>query len=191
MEATSYKLQLGDPAPPFSNLPGADGKTYSLDSFKDKKAFLVFWHCNHCPYAQAFEGRLNQVAKDYSAKGVGFVAINSNDPVQYPEDSFEAMKKWAAEKGLVFPYVFDETQRVAEAYGAVCTPHLLLFDASRKLCYQGRVDGEQHNPAKGNAADIRNALDDVLAGRAVRTPITRAFGCGIKWKESHFVKLNR
>lgn len=186
MEATVYQMQLGDAAPNFENLPGVDGKPYSLSSFQDEKALVVFWHCNHCPYAQAFEDRLNQVTKDYASRSVGFIAINSNDPNEYPEDSFENMTQHAKAKGLVFPYVFDETQLVAEAYSAVCTPHLFLFDPNRRLVYQGRVDGDQHNPAKGNAQDLRNALEDVLADRTVRNPITRAFGCSIKWGPAHF-----
>lgn len=189
MEAASYKLQAGQPAPDFSHLPGVDGKTYSLSTFNGTSILVVFWHCNHCPYAQAFESRLNQVAKDYTPKGVGFIAINSNDPIQYPEDSFEEMKKRARRNGLVFPYVFDESQQVAEAYGAACTPHVMIFDADRTLQYQGRVDGDQHNPERGNGQDVRNALDDLLAGRPVRTPQTGAFGCGIKWKQSHFARF--
>lgn len=186
MEASSYKLQLGDAAPAFPPLPGVDGKTYNLDTFKDRRLLTVFWHCNHCPYAAAFEGRLNDVAREYSTQGVGFVAINSNDPNEYPEDSFENMKRRAREKNLVFPYVFDATQEVAEAYGAACTPHVLVLDPERRLRYQGRVDGEKDRPEAGKGADLRNALDDLLAGRNVRTPLTRAFGCGIKWGPKHF-----
>lgn len=191
MEATSYKLQIGDSAPAFKDLPGVDGKSYGLNTFKDRKVLVVFWHCNHCPYAQAYEGRLNQVCKDYTPKGVGFVAINSNDAVEYPEDSFDNMKARARTNGLVFPYVYDEPQEVALAYGAVCTPHVLVFDPARRLQYQGRVDGLKDDPTKGNGADLRNALDDLLAGRPVRTPTTRAFGCSVKWKESTLTQLRR
>lgn len=189
MQAATYQLPLGAPAPNFQDLPGVDGKRYSLSDFKDKTALVVFWHCNHCPYAQAFEDRLNQVTKDYAPRGVGFAAINSNDAKEYPEDSFENMQKRAKAKGLAFAYVYDESQRVAEAYGAVCTPHVFVFDRSRKLVYQGRVDGEKDNPKKGNAGDLRNALEDILAGRPVRTPTTWAFGCGIKWGSQHFARV--
>lgn len=189
MQASSYKLPPGAAAPDFRDLAGVDGKTYSLSTFKDQKALVVFWHCNHCPYARAFEDRLNQAAKDYMPKGVGFVAISSNDADEYPEDSFPNMVLRAKEGGLVFPYVFDETQRVAEAYGAVCTPHVFVFDGDRKLAYQGRVDGEKDHPLKGKAIDVRNALDDVLAGRAVKTPVTMAFGCGVKWGAEHFARV--
>ncbi|MBI2077066.1 MAG: thioredoxin family protein [Euryarchaeota archaeon] len=187
--ADAYKLKLGDPAPTFRNLPGVDEKTYSLDSFRDKKLLVVVWYCNHCPYAQAYRERMNDVAKDYGAKGVAVVAINSNDPEEYPEDGFEAMVQHAREHGLVMPYVFDETQQVAEAYGAVCTPHVLLFDQQRLLRYQGRFDGDQQNPKLGRAKELRAAMDGLLAGQQVKEPITRAFGCSIKWKKEHFVKL--
>lgn len=188
--AEQYKLKIGDPAPRFSNLKGVDGKTYSLDSFRDKKALVVVWHCNHCPYAQAYEGRFNDLAKEYTSKGVGFIAINSNDPVEYPEDDFEHMVEHASNQGLVFPYVFDETQQVAEAYGAVCTPHVFIFDQQRLLRYQGRFDGEKQNPQAGRAKEVRAALNEMLAGQPVKEPVTHAFGCSIKWNQTHFAKLN-
>lgn len=186
MQASAYKLRGGEAAPDFRDLPGVDGRSYSLDSFRDAKALVVVWHCNHCPYAQAFEGRFVQVAKDYQPKGVGFVAINSNWAQDYPEDSFEKMKERALAHGYPFPYVYDATQRVAEAYGAVCTPHVLVFDGGRKLVYQGRFDAQRHDAKKGNAQELRDALDDVLAGRPVRNPETAAFGCGVKWGPAHF-----
>lgn len=189
--AEDYKLKMGDRAPPFKALRGVDGKTYTLESFRDKKALTIVWYCNHCPYAQAYRDRFNQLAKDYGPKGVAFLAINSNDPVEYPDDDFDHMVKHVKEYGLVFPYVFDETQSVAEAYGAVCTPHMFVFDAQRKLQYQGRFDGDQHNPQAGNAREARAALDALLAGSPVKDPTTRAFGCSIKWKQEHFVKLRR
>jgi peroxiredoxin len=145
-QVDSYKLQLGDPAPKFSNLPGVDGKTYSLDSFKDKKALVIVWYCNHCPYAQAYRDRFNDVAKDYMAKGVAFVAINSNDATQYPEDAFEPMKMHAKQHGLVFHYLFDESQAVAEAYGAMCTPHVLAFDQQGSAEPQA---GTRKGPSRG------------------------------------------
>jgi peroxiredoxin len=190
-QVDSYKLQLGDPAPKFSNLPGVDGKTYSLDSFKDKKALVIVWYCNHCPYAQAYRDRFNDVAKDYMAKGVAFVAINSNDANQYPEDAFEPMKMHAKQHGLVFHYLFDESQAVAEAYGAMCTPHVLAFDQQRLLRYQGRFDGDQQNPKLGRAKDLRAALDALLAGQPVKEPVTRAFGCSVKWNAAHFAKFKK
>lgn len=185
----NYKLRIGDAAPDFQSLKGVDGRLYSLSSFAGRKALVVFWHCNHCPYAKAFEGRLNQVARDYAAREVGFIAINSNYAVDYPDDSFPNMVAHGKERGLVFPYVYDESQTVAEAYGALCTPHVFVFDANRRLAYQGWVDGEQHDAAKGNARELRAALDDVLSGTPVRTPITKAFGCGVKWAPEHFARV--
>ena len=189
--ADSYKLSLGDPAPKFSGLKGVDGKTYALDSFKGSKALMVVWYCNHCPYAQAYRERLNDVAKDYTSKGVGVLAINSNDAQQYPEDDFEHMAKHVKQYGLVFPYAYDESQQVAEAYGAVCTPHVQIFDGQRLLRYQGRFDADQQNPQAGRAREVRAALDSLLAGHPVKDATTRAFGCSIKWKQEHFVKLRR
>lgn len=189
--ADNYKLKIGDGAPPFKALRGVDGKSYTLDAFRDKKALTIVWYCNHCPYAQAYRDRFNELAKEYGSKGAGFLAINSNDPAEYPEDDFEHMVSHAKENGLVFPYVFDETQSVAEAYGAVCTPHVFVFDQQRKLQYQGRFDGEQHDPQSGRARDVRAALDALLAGKPIKESTTRAFGCSIKWKQEHFVKLHR
>lgn len=190
-KAESYQLAIGDPAPRFAALPGADGRSYSLDSFKDKRLLTIVWYCNHCPYAQAYRERLNDVTRDYSPKGVGFLAINSNDAQEYPEDDLAHMVEHARQHHLVFPYAFDATQQVAEAYGAVCTPHVLVFDQQRLLRYQGRLDGEQHNPTAGRARELRAALDQLLAGQPVKEPVTRAFGCSIKWNQAHFAKFRR
>lgn len=189
MLADQYKLQIGDPAPPFEGLNGVDGKTYNLDTFDEAKALMVVFSCNHCPYVQAYESRMQQVYEDYNDKGLAMVAINSNDATQYPEDSFDEMKKRAKGQGLTFPYVRDETQEVAEAYGAQCTPHVMIFDEARNLAYQGRYDDEKDDPEAGNAKDVRNALDAILAGEEPPEPVTRAFGCSIKWAEEHFTKL--
>jgi peroxiredoxin len=188
--AEQYKLKLGDPAPKFTNLPGADGRSYSLDSFKASKILVVVWHCNHCPYAQAYESRFNDLTQEYTPKGVAFIGINSNDPVEYPEDDLDHMVEHAKQNGLVFPYVFDATQQVAEAYGAACTPHVFVFDHQRLLRYQGRFDGDKLNPQLGRAKEVRAALNEMLAGQPVKEPITHAFGCSIKWGKQHFAKLN-
>lgn len=188
-DASEYKLKIGDPMPRFEGLVGVDGKAYSWESFKTSKATVIFWHCNHCPYSQAFEDRLNQATRDYAGKGVAFLAINSNDEEEYEEDSLPHMRERAKEKGLQFPFAFDATQQVAEDFGALCTPHVFVFDKERRLVYQGRVDGEKENPDLGRAVDLRDALDDVLAGRKVRTPLTRAFGCSVKWGKEHFARV--
>ena len=164
------------------SLPGIDGRTCSLDSFKDAKALVIVFSCNHCPYVQAYEGRLVQLQKEYAAKGVRLVAINSNDAVNYPEDSFGEMKKRAEAKGFNFPYLRDETQLTAKAYGATHTPHLFVFGPDRKLAYTGKIDDDWQQPANVKKQYLREALDDLLAGRPVREPETHAIGCTIKWK---------
>ena len=172
-------LGLDAPAPDF-DLPGVDGKNHSLSSFKDKPVLVVIFSCNHCPYVKAYEDRMVAIQRDYAAKGVQFVAINSNDAKAYPEDSFPEMVKRSREKGFNFPYLRDEAQKAVEAYGGVCTPHVFAFDGGRKLRYRGRIDDSKEE-AKVTTKDLRNALDDLVAGRAVRVPDTKPFGCSIKW----------
>jgi peroxiredoxin len=172
-------LQLGAKAPDF-DLPGADGKGHSLASFAEKSVLVVIFSCNHCPYVKDYEGRMVAIQGDYAARGVQLVAINSNDEKAYPEDSFPEMVKRAKSKGFNFPYLRDESQKVVEAYGAVCTPHVFAFDKSRCLRYRGRID-DSRDPSKVTTHDLRNALDDILRGKDVRVPDTRPFGCSIKW----------
>ena len=170
---------LGAPAPDFS-LPGVDGRKYSLESFADKRVLVVIFSCNHCPYVKDYEARMISVQKDYEARGVQLVAINSNDDKAYPDDSFPEMVNRAKEKGFNFPYLRDESQKAVEAYGGVCTPHVFAFDSGRVLRYRGRID-DSRDSSKVTSHDLRNALDDMLAGREVRVPDTRPFGCSIKW----------
>jgi peroxiredoxin len=172
-------LELGARAPDF-DLPGADGKRYSLTAFQGKAALVVVFSCNHCPYVKAYEDRMVSIQGDYAGKGVQFVAINSNDEKAYPEDSFPEMVKRAKQKGFNFPYLRDESQEVVEAYGGVCTPHVFAFDGNRVLRYRGRID-DSRDPSKVTTHDLRNALDDLLQGKEVRVPDTRPFGCSIKW----------
>jgi peroxiredoxin len=180
MIAQSYKLGAGAPAPDFRDLPGVDGRRHSLADFRDKPVLVVMFSCNHCPYVQAFEDRMVAVQRDYAARGVQLVAINSNDEAAYPNDSFAHMVERAQAKGFNFPYLRDAGQQVAEAYGAVCTPHALVFDRARRLRYQGRIE-DGRDPAETKRRDLRDALEDLLAGREVRVPETPAFGCSIKW----------
>ncbi len=175
-------LPIGAKAPDFVNLPATDGKSYSLSSFAGAKAVVISFTCNHCPYAQAYEDRFIALAREFSPKGVAFVAINSNDALSYPEDGFEKMKVRAQEKALPFPYLRDENQSVAKAYGAVCTPHIFLFNGERKLVYEGRIDDNWKNPDAVKSKDLRNAIRNVLAGEPVRVPNTNPMGCSIKWK---------
>lgn len=179
MIAQSYKLKAGAPAPDF-RLPGVDGRTHALADFAAKPLLVVVFSCNHCPYVQAFEERIVAVQRDYAARGVQLVAVNSNDEQAYPEDGFPEMVRRATAKGYNFPYLRDASQSVADAYGAVCTPHVLVFDRERRLRYQGRIE-DGRDPAQTTRRDLRDALDDLLAGREVRVPETPAFGCSIKW----------
>jgi peroxiredoxin len=156
-------------APAFS-LKGADGKLHTLDSVKGAAATIIVFSCNHCPYVVKAEDALIAACRDYKAKGVGMAAINANDSDGYPEDSYENMIVRAAEKKFPFAYLRDETQKTAKAYGATHTPQLFVFDKDLDLAYTGAV------------ANLRDALDDLVAGRAVRVPETHAIGCTIKWK---------
>ncbi len=182
-------LPLGASAPDFS-LPGVDGKTYSLADFKDAKILIVLFTSNHCPTAQAYEGRVKKIVEEYGPKGVALVAIQPNstkglrlDEQGYTElgDSFEDMKVRAKERAFNYPYVDDGgTQATAKAYGCKATPHAFVFDASRKLCYAGRID-DSERPEYVKVQDLRNALDAMLAGKEVEVKTTPAFGCSTKW----------
>ena len=173
-------LELGDNAPAFKDLLSVDGTRYSLSSFAASPVFVVIFSCNHCPYVKAYEERFVSIERTYAAKGVQFVAINSNDEKSYPEDSYPEMVKRAKERGFSFPYLRDADQIAATEYGAVCTPHVFVFDKDRMLRYRGRID-DSRDPAKVSKHDLRNALDDLVSGKPVRVPDTKPFGCSIKW----------
>jgi len=166
---------------PFS-LKGTDGRTYRPEDFAQAKVFGVIFTCNHCPYARAWEDRLIRGQRDYANRGVRFILINSNDPVKVPDDSFDQMKVRAQAKAYPFPYVFDDTQEVAKAYGATRTPEIFLFDESRTLRYHGAPDDNYEDPAAVRHQYLRDALDALLAGSTPPTPETKAVGCTIKWK---------
>lgn len=174
-------MKLGDSAADFS-LKGTDGKIYSLKDFQGAKALVVIFSCNHCPYVKAYEDRMIQIQKDYQAKGVRFLAINSNDSANYPQDSFESMVERAKEKSFNFPYLHDQTQEIAKKYEATHTPHLFVFDAARRLAYTGKIDDNWENPSAVAKNYLRDALDDLAAGKAPRLAETHAIGCTIKWK---------
>lgn len=178
---SSVGLPIGNEAIEFK-LKGVDGKFYDLNSFADKKALVVVFSCNHCPYAQAYEQRIIQLQGDYLRKGVGFVAINSNDDTNYPEDSFDNMVKRSKERGFNFPYIRDESQDIARKYGAICTPHVFAFDKDRVLQYKGRIDDNWKNPSEVKTKDLRNALDAILEDKTPGVQETRPYGCSIKWK---------
>lgn len=174
------EIKIGDVAPDFS-LPGVDGRNYSLSDFRDKKVLVVIFSCNHCPYVQAYEDRIIALQEEFKDKGVSFIAINSNDDKNYPEDSFENMVKRAKMKGYNFPYLRDKSQDVARVYGATHTPHIFVFDEKRRLRYTGKIDDNWREPDKVKERYLRDAILDLLEGREVRNPETYAIGCTIKW----------
>lgn len=179
LEAT--QLKIGDMAPPFTGLPGTDGRPHSLQEFASSPLLLVVFSCNHCPYAQAWEGRLLQLAKDYAMKGMATVIINPNDTANYPDDRMDRMKERARAKNYPCPYVRDDSQEVAHAYGALVTPHLYLFDRQRRLIFQGRVDDNWQEPAKAKKHFAQEAIEAALQGKPVPTPTTSVIGCTVKW----------
>ena len=173
-------MKLADQAPAFS-LKAVDGKTRALADYSQINLLVVVFSCNHCPYVKAYEDRLIALQEDYKDR-VQVVAINSNDPVGYPDDDFAHMQARAKEKGFNFPYLCDDTQAAARAYGATHTPHLFVFDAARKLAYTGKIDDNWQDAGAAKQHFLRDALDDILAGRAPRLAETHAIGCTIKWK---------
>jgi len=178
----SSMLPLGTTAPDF-NLPDPDGKIVSLADFKDKSALLVLFICNHCPYVKHIRTGLAQLARDYLPKQVAIIGINSNDVANYPEDSPAKMKAEVKSAGYTFPYLYDESQAVAKAYRAACTPDLYLFDQNHRLVYRGQFDDSR--PGNGipvTGRDLRAALDAVLAGKPVPPNQKASVGCNIKWK---------
>ena len=178
----SETLHINDPMPTFQNLPGADGKKYSLNDFKDKKNLVVVFSCNHCPYVKAYEDRMIAVQRDYSAKNVQLIAINSNETKNYPDDNFDEMVKRAKEKGFNFPYLRDEDQSVAEVFGATHTPEFFVFDEQRKLRYHGKMDDNWQQPAEVKEQYLRDALNALFANQEVKISETYSIGCTIKWK---------
>jgi peroxiredoxin len=178
----STMLPLGTKAPDFKLL-NVDGRTVSLDDFKAAPALLVMFICNHCPFVKHVADALAQLGRDYQAKGVAVVGISSNNPVTHPADSPEQMVHEAENRGYTFPYLFDETQAVAKAYKAACTPDFYVFDKDQKLVYRGQMDDSRPDsgiPVTGR--DLRAALDAVLAGKAPSEKQRPSIGCNIKWK---------
>jgi thiol-disulfide isomerase/thioredoxin len=182
-------LEPGSKAHDF-NLLGVDGRNYSLNDFDKAKVLVIIFSCNHCPTAQAYEDRIISIASDYKTKGVDLVMIspNSNKALNYSElgysdmgDSYEEMKQRAFDKKFPFPYLYDgENQSCALVYGPAVTPHCFVFDKNRILQYAGRVDGSE-KPGTGKGEDLRNAIDAVLGGQPVKNPVTKVFGCSVKW----------
>ena len=181
----STMLPLGTTAPDFK-LPDTNGKTVSPADFKDTPALLVIFMCNHCPYVVHIRAGLAQLARDYLPKRVAIVGINANDVANYPDDSPAKMKEEVKSAGYIFPYLYDETQAVAKAYRAACTPDIYLFDRNQKLAYRGQFDDSR--PGNGvpvTGRDLRIALDAVLAGKPVLPNQKASLGCNIKWKSGN------
>ncbi len=181
MAATeSEMLELGTIAPGFS-LPDPDGVMHSLG--EGKQAYLVMFICNHCPFVKHVMDEITRLGEDYVSRGVGIIAINANDPIGYPQDGPEHMKRLAEERGWQFPFVFDEEQEVAKAFRAACTPDFFVFDAERQLAYRGQLDDSRPgNDVAVTGADLRVAMEAVLAGDAVPEEQKASIGCNIKWR---------
>lgn len=173
---------MGAVAADFS-LPGVDDRLHTLAEYADAPVLVIFFICNHCPYVQAIESRLIALVNALKPQGAAFVGINSNDPVSYPEDDFKNMKKRAQAFHYPFDYLMDESQDIARAYGAVCTPEFFVFDAERKLRYRGRLDDAPRNPAAVKSQDLLHAIQALLAGERVAEPQHASMGCSLKWRE--------
>lgn len=178
----SNMLPLGTTAPAFS-LPATDGSHCSLQQFADSKLLLVMFICNHCPFVKHVQQELVRLANDFQPDGVAFVAINSNDTVAYPADNMDAMRAEADAAGYPFPYLLDESQQVARAYEAACTPDFFLFDSARRLIYRGQLDSSRpNNGIAVTGSDLRAAMQTALAGQPVPPEQKPSVGCNIKWK---------
>jgi peroxiredoxin len=185
MAMQSTMLALGTSAPPFRLPDAASAKPVDLADFKGSRVLLVAFVCNHCPYVKYILDGFVGFAREYQSRGLAVVAISSNDVAAYPADSPDEMAKLARANEFTFPYLYDESQAVARAYDAACTPDFFLFDGERRLIYRGRFDGSSpgnRQPVTG--ADLRAAADAVLSGRSLPTQQMPSIGCGIKWKEA-------
>jgi len=186
MALPSVMLPLGTQAPAFQLKDVVTGREYSLNSFAGKAGLLVMFICRHCPYVQHVEQELARIGQDYFDRGLGIVAISSNDPAAYHEDAPERLKDMAQRLNLGFPLCFDETQEVAKAYQAACTPDFYLFDAGRRLVYRGQLDDSRpgnNTPVTGR--DLRAAIEAILAGTPVESDQKPSIGCSIKWKRGN------
>jgi peroxiredoxin len=184
----AFTLPIGSAAPNFS-LRATDGKTYSLKYFADAKILIVFFTCNHCPYVTGSDEVTRQTAKSFEPRGVKFVGINSNSPNTYPEDSFDNMVKRMKEQKFPWTYLYDDTQDIARAYGALRTPHFFVFDEKRKLVYTGRGVDNPRETNKMTVNDLENTLAEITAGKKVTTAMTNPIGCNVKWdgKDAHWM----
>lgn len=184
----AYTLQIGNQAPDFI-LKSTEGKFYTLTDFSHARILVIFFTCNHCPYVLGSDEVTRQTANRFEADGVRFVAINSNSPNTYEEDSFENMVLRMKENRFPWLYLHDETQEIALLYGALKTPHFFVFDESRKLVYTGRAVDQPRDASKITTNDLDRTLTEILAGKQVANPLTNPIGCNIKWegKERHWM----
>ncbi len=187
MAATpSTMLELGTPAPDFSLPEVTAGRNVSLGDFRDKDVLVVMFICHHCPFVQHVKGELARLGRDYSSKNTAIVAISANDPAVSSDDSPEGLRRMASEWSLPFPVCFDESQAVAKAYAAACTPDFFVFDRARKLAYRGQLDDSRPSNGKPvTGADLRSAIDALLAGRTVSADQKASIGCNIKWRKGN------
>ena len=182
-QTESTMSALGTPAPDFHLPDVVSGAIISLDSFAGRQALLVMFISRHCPYVQHVKHELARIGKDYAREPLGIVAISSNFVAQYPDDAPDLLREMAAELGLNYPVCYDETQEIAKAYDAACTPDFFLYDSQRRLVYRGQLDGARpRNDVPVTGADLRAAIDAVLAGQPVNTAQRPSVGCNIKWK---------
>ena len=173
-------VPIGTASPDFEGLLGTDGRRYGLSTFADRELLVLIFSSNRCPTAKAYGARMNALQAELGPRGVAVVAVNANDPHLYPDESYPRMIERASEDRYAFPYVVDAGQRLARAYGATCTFHVFVLDRERRLRYQGRFD-DARIPERVTSHDLADALEDLLAGRAVRTPVTRPFGCSLDY----------
>jgi peroxiredoxin len=184
----AFTLELGKTAPDFQ-LPAADGKTYRLADFGRAPVLVVCFTCNHCPYVIGNEAREKAFVQKFQARGMAYVAINSNDAAVHGEDDFPHMQARAKALGFTWPYLWDESQAVAKAYGAIKTPHFFVFDQARVLRYVGRMDNSPRDVSLVKTHELADAVEAMLAGKVVALPATEAIGCTVKWrgKDPHFI----
>lgn len=183
MAVESMMLSLGTSAPPFALRDVVSGQVYQLDSFVSKSALLVMFLCRHCPYVVHVQDEIAKLGRDYEPSDLGIVGISSNDPRHYPDDAPERLKEMAQRLGFRFPFCFDESQDVAKAYKAACTPDFYLFDQQRQLVYRGQLDDSRPGTSKPvTGRDLRAAIEAVLGGKPVERNQKASIGCSIKWK---------
>jgi peroxiredoxin len=179
---SQVKLKSGDSAPGFELL-GIDDKTHSLEEYKNNQGILIIFMCNHCPYVKAKFEAFNELQEKFGEK-IAIIGINSNDSADYPEDSFENMKKTAQEKGIKFDYLVDETQQIAKKYGAMCTPDPYLFNKEGKLVFHGRIDNAMKPDDTATEKTMAVNIEKLLSNQVIEKDFDPSIGCSIKWKEN-------